>query len=640
MKRSLLLFLVLTLVPAALIAAVGGRDLVREAEIERELQAINPALVEPFRNARVAMDKGDYATTVQQLGLVRAGAPEFAPALRRLGAALAQQGQKVEGIALIEHAMTFDKSGASHVTLASTLAYPAKGQASAADRQRALAALRQTAGTSMATEADVLVMTAQLTLQLDRREEARVAVAELAARQPDLMQTHYFVAIDAAMNEQWGKAAREIRRAENLGLSHEAAQAFLDSGVQSRATAWQLAGITGWVVLAWAAGLIVLFTLGVGLSKATLRQVEAADPTVAVTESEQRLRRTYRSVLNVAGAYYYVSLPVVLLLVIGVAAAVVIGCLMMGYVPIKLVALVVIGAIATVWSMGRSLLLRVKPQDPGRVLVRAEAEALWRLTEEVARDLGTRPIDEIRLTAGTDLCVYERGTWREKLDNRAKRVLVLGVAVLNGFKLDDFRSVLAHEYGHFANRDTAGGDIAMRVQNDMIKFYYAMVHAGQASWLNVAFHFLRLYHFLFRRISHGATRLQEVLADRVAAQTYGAPAFEGGLRHVIRQSIEFGPKVQREVDAAVSAKRPLQNFYDAAPTDPAAHEAEFERALNRPTTEDDTHPGPRDRFRLVGRVPRPARLPSAGLVWDLFKDREAILREMTTLVEKELIRGG
>jgi hypothetical protein len=76
--------------------------------------------------------------------------------------------------------------------------------------------------------------------------------------------------------------------------------------------------------------------------------------------------------------------------------------------------------------------------------------------------------------------------------------------------------VLAHEYGHLSHRDTAGGDVALRVNRDMMKFAYAMARAGQAVWWNTAFQFLRVYHFLFRRISHGATRLQEVLADWAA----------------------------------------------------------------------------------------------------------------------------
>ncbi len=55
------------------------------------------------------------------------------------------------------------------------------------------------------------------------------------------------------------------------------------------------------------------------------------------------------------------------------------------------------------------------------------------------------------------------------------------------------------------------------INRDMMKFAIAMIESGQAVWWNVAFQFLRVYHFLFCRISHGATRLQEVLADRVAA---------------------------------------------------------------------------------------------------------------------------
>ena len=42
---------------------------------------------------------------------------------------------------------------------------------------------------------------------------------------------------------------------------------------------------------------------------------------------------------------------------------------------------------------------------------------------------------------------------------------------------------------------------------------------------------------LFRRITHGASRLQEINADRVAAGVYGKEAFEEGLRHVIRRDV-------------------------------------------------------------------------------------------------------
>jgi len=288
----------------------------------------------------------------------------------------------------------------------------------------------------------------------------------------------------------------------------------------------------------------------------------------------------------------------------------------------------------TIVSMVRSFFVRIPSTDPGRVLERAEAEGLWRLTEEVAAQVKTRPVDEIRITEGVDLCVYERGSWREKLRNRAKRVLVVGAAVLPDFRQEDFRCVLAHEYGHFSHRDTAGGDVAMRVQGDIIKFYLAMRAAGLATTFNVAFQFLRAYHFVFRRISRGATRLQEVLADRAAAQIYGAAAFEGGLTHVIRQSVAFEKRANREIKSAIEGARPIQNLYALECSEPAAEEDGFKKALERKTSEDDTHPAPRDRFRYVAGLEPKHPAPVNGLVWELFKDPEAIMREMVEKFEK------
>jgi Zn-dependent protease with chaperone function len=222
------------------------------------------------------------------------------------------------------------------------------------------------------------------------------------------------------------------------------------------------------------------------------------------------------------------------------------------------------------------------------------------------------------------------------MQNRAVRVLILGVGVLKDFKIDEFRSVLAHEYGHFSNRDTAGGDVALRVRNDILKFYYAMREAGQATNLNLAFHFLRFYNFLFHRISSGATRLQEILADRVAAQNYGAAAFEGGLRHVIRRSIELDRNADEAVKTCIEAKSPLCNFYDADSGVNASVEKDLDASINRETSRDDTHPSPKERFRLVSQLKNPTSAPLDGEVWSLFRDRDGITREMIAEVEKNV----
>jgi Zn-dependent protease with chaperone function len=262
---------------------------------------------------------------------------------------------------------------------------------------------------------------------------------------------------------------------------------------------------------------------------------------------------------------------------------------------------------------------------------------LWDLAQDVSEAVGTRGIDEIRVTPGTEMAVYERGSARERSRDEGRRILVLGVGLLQGFRQDAFRAVLAHEYGHFSHRDTAGGDVALRVMRDMMNFAIAMAQHGQAVSWNLAFQFLRVYSFLFRRITHGATRLQEVLADRVAAHNYGGAQFEEGLRHVIRRDAEFHFAANREIELALQSRRPFQNVYDLQVERSDELERAVTEALNRPTTEDDTHPGPQDRFRLVAGVSAKRMSAGTGMVWDLYENPVSLTMEMTTAIQSRLM---
>jgi tetratricopeptide (TPR) repeat protein len=637
MRNYITLFLSFVVCVTSVHAAQAGRrDMAAEARIEQQLAALNPALVAPFREARIAADANDIATAARLLKPVVDQAPQFDPALRRLGSAMVRTGNRAEGLRLIRQALALNRSAANCLTLASALALSGEGKASDSEVREAYRLMQECLNLPGGQDEDALIVATQLAFTIDNQPEAHRLAGLLREKFPDLMQTHFFSAYVAAMDEKWIAAENEILTAEKLGLNDEAVKDFLDRGVHSRALTWRWLQGIAWTVAAWVLGLASLFGLGYLLSRVTLHQIERADPIVPVQQGERRLRQIYRTVLNLTGIYYYISLPIVALLLVLVCGGILYGFLAIGRIPIQITVMLVIGVFATLWGMGKSLFLRAKLTQPGRALARDEAEGLWQLSEEVARDLDTRPIDEIRLTPGTDLCVYEQGTWREKMENRAKRVLVLGAAVINDFKISAFRSVLAHEYGHFSNRDTAGGDVALRVRNDMIKFYYAMVEAGQNTWLNVAFHFLRGYNLIFRRISHGATRLQEVLADRVAARHYGPAAFETGLRHVIRQSAGFDFLADREINEALKGRQPIANLYSLSSPEHPGVVKSYEDAINRPTTEDDTHPGPLDRFRLIARLPEPPRPEESGCVWDLFKDRAAIAAEMMQVIEKNV----
>jgi Zn-dependent protease with chaperone function/tetratricopeptide (TPR) repeat protein len=598
------------------------------------LQAVAPGQVENFRAATKAMDENRYGECVRLFDLVLGEAPEFIPALRRSGLCLAFAGKRAEGIARLEQAVQKQRTPDNLISLAQGLAGRAPHEGTREEKERALAAV-VAANQAFQGKDDpsFALVQAHLALELNRAGEFRQAARQLARDYGGLMETHLFLGILANFDGNTEKAEKELEIAKKMGLSPQAADQVMNGG---SAKAWIWARRVFYATAAWIAGLFLLFVGGKYLSAKTLQSIENADPNAGASGAEASLRRRYRVLVEAAGIYYYISQPFVVILVIAVAGSVTYAFLALGRIPAKLLLLLLLGAVVTIYKMIQSLFLKVESEESGRLLKEEEAPQLWAVVREVAAAVGTRAVDEIRLTPGTDMAVYERGSFQERRQDRARRVLLMGVGLLHGFRQSAFKAVLAHEYGHFSHRDTAGGDVALRVNQDMVKFYMAMVDQGQAVWWNIAFQFLRIYHFLFRRISHGATRLQEVLADRVASRIYGGENFEQGLTHVIRRSVEFHHSANREIAEAIEAKRPFQDLYSLETPGDGSIEAEVEQTLSRPTSEDDTHPGPQDRFRLTRRVACSYPAADIGMVWDLFADPRAITREMSQTIESHV----
>lgn len=626
---------VMTLMFTSATAQQNVRNQKREQLIVEELANIAPKAVETFKRATDAMDKEDYKQAVQLYQEVALQAPMFAPALRRLGFSLAASGQSDEGLLLLETAVKYERSPENLVSLAQVLANPSPGKQGTPDQMSkalglATEAYRQN---SAADDPSYALLLAHLAMILQKEAEFREATSGLVKKHSELMPTHYYYAVLSAMDGSWIRAENEIKKAEQMGLPREAAKEFLDSGVHTRAVAWRWAYYSLYVVAAWACGLFLLFVMGKLFSRLVLRFIEKADPNSQASRGQTQLRRSYRSLIAMAASFYYISIPVVIFLVLATTGSILYGFLLLGRIPIRLAAILAIGAILTIFMMVRSLFIKVSSEDPGRSLALKEAPGLWQLTGDVAHDMETRPVNEIRVVPGTELFVYERGSRQERRRDLGQRILVVGIGLLPGFSQNAFRAVLAHEFGHFSHRDTAGGDIALRVNQDMMKFAVAMMYAGQAVWWNIAFQFLRLYDFLFRRISYGATRLQEVSADRAAVRLYGPGPFEEGLRHVIRRNIEFNHFAETEIKDAVQSGRALRNIYTLEPHEEKAVDEEIETALNRATSEDDTHPSPIERFRLIRQVASSCKSDRSGSVWELFSDRDTITQEMSSQIE-------
>jgi tetratricopeptide (TPR) repeat protein/Zn-dependent protease with chaperone function len=571
--------------------------------------------------------KGDWSRAAQLYEEVLRRVPDLQPARLHLGVVLVLSGRDAEGRKNIEAALGANPEVEELLTLIVMLeegAATARQPPSRLIRISTARALDRAKALDYAASHDVMKLSAIARLAVDSGDDKtfRAATASLVRNHPDGMEAHYFSSIRAAKDGDWVTAEDEIQRAGELGLPREVVDQVLASGLHARASNWRYLYYTRNAAIAWVLGLCMLFVGGKILSVVTLKSAESDDPNVAITPLQRNLRRAYRVVINVAALYYYISLPFVALLAIAAAVGFGYGVLMLGRIPVKLLGLVFlfgVAMISTIWSSIRSLFFRLKDEDPGRAVSIEEAPRLWAVAREVAARVGTRPVDAIFLTPAAEVAVFERGRWSDKARDRARRSLILGMGVVDGFRLDPFRAVLAHEYGHFLHRDTAGGDVALRVNATIGRFAMAMLERGNAQWWNIGWQFIRLYHWLFRRITHGASRLQEINADRVAARSFGKEAFEEGLRHVIRRDLalryrkaieESAPAGNGAADSELGPGRNSKSFLRAEARRQV--EADVATLWNAKTSEDDTHPCPADRIRLIGRLAVAPASPCCG----------------------------
>jgi Zn-dependent protease with chaperone function len=288
----------------------------------------------------------------------------------------------------------------------------------------------------------------------------------------------------------------------------------------------------------------------------------------------------------------------------------------------------------------RGLFARGGTGDPGPELDLAKQPRLRTCLDEVAARIGTRSVDRVFLTPGTEIAVFERGSAGGRFSGKRERCLILGIGVLEGMTLGQWKAILAHEYGHFVNRDTAGGGMALAVRRSLIMMALRMAKAGAAGWYNPAWWFVRGFHTAFMRVSQGASRLQEILADRWAAIAYGSAAFVGGLTHVISASVRFDAVTESTLNEALRSRTPVTNLYQhRAELEPALRrtiDEAIETALAREPDPFDSHPAPRQRFAWAQRVAT-ASDPVPGDergAWELLDEREALEAAMTALVRE------
>ncbi len=658
----------LVLAPACLattfpIPGASLAEMKEDARLTNELQSRYPDAVLSWREGCVAYALGQSRAAAARFEETRRLAPGWSPATRALAGARMLEGRRQEALALARDAVSMDPVPMNRAGLAMLLATNVAGEPAAAELEEALTLAN---GAVDDAPKDFLVHAALCLVGAAARSEAAVDRAAVpmaflaradawtigcdarrarlsGARQFEASANREFEVLAQATRADWAYARKSLAAAEqpiapSAGSRAEttAGHSNTPSGPSEPRESFGLLSLLEIAGILWLGGLACLFVLGAILSHVALQAAEAppqgADGHAQGMDAS--LRRTYAVVLWLSCAYYYVSLPVLALLTLLIGGGLIYAMFAAGRIPVKLLVLVVVLTLVTLWSILKSIFVRGGDDDPGRPLDLGREPRLRALLRDVAHRVGTRSVNAVYLTPGTDIAVMERGGLRRQLAGGGERCLVLGVGVLGGLRLRPFKAILAHEYGHFSNRDTAGGGFALTVRRSLLTMAEGLASGGAAKWYNPVWLFLNAFYRAFLRISQGASRLQEVLADRWAALIYGSGAFEHGLRQVIERSVRFEARFDTAI-LGMALNRPVANLY--APVEAEAPpdkdvERDVREALNRPASPYDSHPSPSQRVRWVRALAAKGTATAADDdddVWSVFSNREQIEREMT-----------
>ena len=619
-----------------------------DKRVAADLERRNAAAVPVWAEANRARELEQHQRAAQLYALVARMAPGFTHAVRRQAGEELNLGHRDKAVALAREAVSGEASPENLSVLALALAHrEGKADATKGDLDEALQ-LATRAAALAPNDFYVQAGLCQVALQAGDTEALGRGVDRLLEVAPEETTTHQFAALLDAMRGRFSAARSELERAHELGMPEDRYQALAKAFDEAQPLSSRLLPALGWGAAAWLGALAALFALGATLSTATLAEAARLprETTGRAQGSGSLLRRAYSAVLWLSCLYYYVSLPIVFLVVMATGGGLVYAMLSAGRLPVKLLLIVVVITAATLWSILKSVIVRVRDEDPGERLELRAHPRLRALLGEVARGVGTRPVDNVYLTPGTEVAVFERGGLSRQLSGRAERCLILGVGVLDGFKVGPLKAVLAHEYGHFSNRDTAGGGFALAVRRSLLTMAENLARSGAAAWYNPAWLFLNGFYRVFLRASQGASRLQEVMADRWAAFTYGSRAFEEGLRHVIERSVRFDAQADATVREIFTRRQPVANLYAYEPSETLPEEEVARRVrevLNRPPSVYDSHPSPTERTRWVRALNAKGTASSAGdttEAWTLFSDRKSIEERMTAAVQSAVLAAA
>lgn len=296
------------------------------------------------------------------------------------------------------------------------------------------------------------------------------------------------------------------------------------------------------------------------------------------------------------------------------------------HVHVQLIIGCVFAAGAILWSIRPR---RDRFQAPGPRLLPSEHPRLFSEMAALAAEIGQTMPREVYLVADANAAVMERGGM---MGIGGRRVMIVGLPLLQTLTVAQFRGVVAHEFGHFYGGDTRLSPWVYKTRDAIGR---TIGELENRTWLQAPF---RWYGLMFLRTTHAISRRQEFVADNLAAGLVGPHTYAEGLRiiHGIAPAFE-GYMREEYIPALENGCRPpfLEGFSRFIDTPRVAHfieRAVAEEAQTRRADPYDTHPTLSERLAAVAALPAGTSVtdtsPAMSLLGDVAAVEAALLAGM------------
>ena len=291
------------------------------------------------------------------------------------------------------------------------------------------------------------------------------------------------------------------------------------------------------------------------------------------------------------------------------------------HLTVQLAVFCVAGAVGILWSVLPRFERFVAPGP------RLEAHAqpqLFQAVRGIAAATGQEMPSEIYLVPDLNAWVRDRGG---VLGLGSRRVMGLGLPLLQLLTVHQFQAVLAHEFGHYFRGDTKLGPWIYKTRGAIARTLQRL----HGSILQKPF---VLYGELFLQITLAVSRRQEFAADGLAAQVVGPAPLIEGLKSMHAVAPAFDRYWQGEVVPVLShGYRPpiadgFTRFVAASSVASMVHEHLEQQLAESQAAPYDTHPALRERIAALQSLPAINASPDDRRATCLLADIDALEVEL------------